>query len=147
MSVFTELEIEYLQSQRIGRLATVGPDGQPHVVPIRFKYNPEHDAIDLGGGDFGKSKKFRDASRHPLIAYVVDDIPEPRKVRGIEIRGRAEIHTTGGDTILKGADPEFIRLHPNHIASWGIEGADSRASSRNVTGEPGAAPQERKREP
>jgi pyridoxamine 5'-phosphate oxidase family protein len=132
MSVFTPAEMAYLQSQRIGRLATVGPDGQPHVVPIRFKYNPEHDTIDLGGGDFGTSKKFRDASRNPLIAYVVDDVPEPRKVRGIEIRGRAEIHTTGGEEILKGADPQFIRLRPTHIASWGIESDGFQAVSRNV---------------
>ena len=34
MSVFTAAEIAYLQSQRIGRIATVGPDGQPHVVPV-----------------------------------------------------------------------------------------------------------------
>ena len=132
MSIFTPAEIAYLQSQRIGRLATVGPDGQPHVVPVRFRYNPEHDTIDLGGGNFGTSKKFRDASRNPLIAYVVDDVPEPRKVRGIEIRGRAEKHTTGGEEILKGADPQFIRLRPTHIASWGIEGEGSKAVSRNV---------------
>jgi hypothetical protein len=70
--------------------------------------------------------------RNPLIAYVVDDVPEPRKVRGIEIRGRAEIHTTGGEEILKGADPQFIRLRPIHIASWGIESDGLQAVSRNV---------------
>jgi nitroimidazol reductase NimA-like FMN-containing flavoprotein (pyridoxamine 5'-phosphate oxidase superfamily) len=39
MSSFTPDEIAYLQSQRLGRLATVGPDGQPHVVPVSFRYN------------------------------------------------------------------------------------------------------------
>ena len=33
MSVFQDEEIEYLESQLLGRLATVGSDGQPHVVP------------------------------------------------------------------------------------------------------------------
>jgi pyridoxamine 5'-phosphate oxidase family protein len=33
VSVFTEAGIAYLQSQRLGRLATVGPDGRPHVGP------------------------------------------------------------------------------------------------------------------
>ena len=28
MSVFTPAEIKYLQSQRLGRIATVGPDGR-----------------------------------------------------------------------------------------------------------------------
>jgi pyridoxamine 5'-phosphate oxidase family protein len=34
MSVFTEAEIEYLDVQRLGRMATVGPDGQPHIIPV-----------------------------------------------------------------------------------------------------------------
>ncbi|TMD79562.1 MAG: PPOX class F420-dependent oxidoreductase, partial [Chloroflexi bacterium] len=34
MSAFTQQEIEYMASQRLGRLATVGPHGQPHVVPV-----------------------------------------------------------------------------------------------------------------
>src|SRR4051794_30501098 len=46
MSAFSEAEIAYLRSQRLGRLATVGPDSQPHVVPVGFRYNAEHDAIE-----------------------------------------------------------------------------------------------------
>ena len=45
MSAFTASEIRYLISQRLGRLATVGADGQPHVVPVGFRYNPDEDAI------------------------------------------------------------------------------------------------------
>jgi pyridoxamine 5'-phosphate oxidase family protein len=52
MRVFTAAEIAYLQSQELGRLATDGPDGQPHVVPVAFRYNPEQDAIDVGGHGF-----------------------------------------------------------------------------------------------
>ena len=37
MSVFTNEEIEYLNSQLLGRLATVGPDGQPHAVAVSFR--------------------------------------------------------------------------------------------------------------
>jgi Pyridoxamine 5'-phosphate oxidase len=40
MSVFTAEERDYLVSGvRLGRLATVGPDGMPHVVPTAFRYN------------------------------------------------------------------------------------------------------------
>ena len=63
MSVFTSHEIAYLQSQRLGRLATVGPDGQPHVVPVAFRYNPDRDTIDIGGHGFAGRKKFRDGWR------------------------------------------------------------------------------------
>ena len=54
MSVFTPEELEYLQSQRLGRIATAGPDHQPHVVPVRFRYNPDTDTIDIGGHQFAK---------------------------------------------------------------------------------------------
>ena len=34
MSAFTEAEVRYLREQTLGRIATVGPDGQPHVTPV-----------------------------------------------------------------------------------------------------------------
>ena len=43
MSAFTEKEIEYLREQRLGRLATVNARGEPHVVPVAFRYNREAD--------------------------------------------------------------------------------------------------------
>lgn len=49
MSVFTDVERAYLDGQRLRRLATVGADRMPHVVPTRFRYNPQHDTIDIGG--------------------------------------------------------------------------------------------------
>jgi len=47
--VFTEQELDYLAGQRLSRIATVGVDGQLHVVPTSFRYNPAEDAIDVGG--------------------------------------------------------------------------------------------------
>lgn len=45
MSRFTEQEIAYLQSQKLGRMATVDVKGDLHVVPAGFRYNPETDRI------------------------------------------------------------------------------------------------------
>src|SRR5437016_3514386 len=75
ISVFTPAEIAYLQSQRLGRLATVGSDGQLHVVPVSFRYNPDLDTIDIGGHGFAARKKYRDVRRNPRVAFVVDDVP------------------------------------------------------------------------
>jgi len=90
MSAFTHTEIAILQSQFLGRLATVGSGGQPHVVPVGFRYNPEYDTLDIGGYDFASRKKFRDVRRNPHVAFVVDDVASvtPWRVRGIEIRGK-----------------------------------------------------------
>jgi pyridoxamine 5'-phosphate oxidase family protein len=134
MSIFTPAEKVYLQSQRLGRLATVGPDGQPHVVPVGFRYNPDLDTIDIGGHNFAKRKKFRDVRHNPRVAFVVDDVPSvnPWIVRGIEIRGEVEVLETGGMEIMPGFDPEMFRIKPKRIISWGIEGEGSPANARSV---------------
>jgi pyridoxamine 5'-phosphate oxidase family protein len=74
MSAFSEKEIEYLGSQRPGRLATVGRDGVPQVVPVSFRYNPDTDTIDIGGHDFARKKKYRDVQRTGIAAFVIDDV-------------------------------------------------------------------------
>ncbi len=132
MSVFTPAEIEYLKSQRLGRLATVNGKGEPHVVPVSFRYNPELDTIDIGGHNIAQSKKFRDAVRYGRVAFVVDDVLPPWKPRGIEIRGRAEVFSTGGQEIVANFDPELIRVYPTRIIGWGIDGEGYLPLSRTI---------------
>ena len=50
MSPFTENEIAYLRGQRLGRLATAGSGGEPHIVPVGFRLGPEAATIEVGGG-------------------------------------------------------------------------------------------------
>jgi pyridoxamine 5'-phosphate oxidase family protein len=135
MSAFTPAEVGYLKGQRLGRLATTGPDGQPHVVPVSFRYNAAEDTIDIGGhGGFAKRKKYRDVQAHPRAAFVVDDIASvnPWTVRGIEIRGDAEVLPAGGADLGPGFDPEMIRIKPRRIISWGIDTTVTRANARSV---------------
>jgi pyridoxamine 5'-phosphate oxidase family protein len=46
---FTYAETAYLASQRLGRLATIQPDGSPQVKPVGFRYNPGLGTIDVTG--------------------------------------------------------------------------------------------------
>jgi pyridoxamine 5'-phosphate oxidase family protein len=135
VSAFTPAEVAYLKSQRLGRLATAGPDGQPHVVPVSFRYNAAEDTIDIGGhGGFAKRKKYRDVQTSPRVAFVVDDIASvnPWTVRGIEIRGDARALPAGGADLGPGFDPEMIRIKPRRIIAWGIETTMTRANARSV---------------
>ena len=140
MSTFTEKEVEYLRGQRLGRLATVGPDGSPHVVPVGFRIAPEDDAIEVGGHGFRGSKKWRDLGADPRVAFVIDDLEhvDPWTPRGLEIRGRAELHEQGGERFGSGWDAAWIRILPRRIVSWGIEGpafsAAGRRRARSVSG-------------
>lgn len=121
-NTFTPAEVAYLQSQRMARIATVSPKGQPHVVPVAFRYNPETGTIDIGGHNFAQRKKWRDVKTNPKVAVVIDDIASvnPWKVRGIEVRGEAERLISGGESIGRGFAPEMFRITPKRIVSWGI---------------------------
>jgi len=114
MSVFTEAEREYLKGGlQLGRLATVGADGTPHVVPVGFFHNPVNDTIEIGGHELERTKKFRDVARTGRAAIVVDDLEsvDPWRPRGVEIRGRAE---------AVALPTPLIRIHPERVVSWGL---------------------------
>lgn len=132
MSVFTPKEIEYLWGQRLGRLATVNAAGEPHVVPVSFRYNAELDVIDIGGHNLSRSKKYRDVARDGRVAFVVDDVLPPWRPRGIEVRGRAEALAAGGRQVNTGFDPELIRITPTRIIAWGIDTDAFHPNSRSV---------------
>jgi pyridoxamine 5'-phosphate oxidase family protein len=134
MNRFSTAEKEYMHSQRLGRLATVNAAGEPHVVPVSFRYNAELDMIDIGGHGMSHSKKFRDILHNANVAFVIDDVLPPWQPRFLEIRGRAEQVFEGGQEFGSGFAPEMIRISPRRIISGGIEpGASSYAhTSRKV---------------
>jgi pyridoxamine 5'-phosphate oxidase family protein len=120
MSKFTAEEIAYLQSQRLGRLATVNEKGDLHVVPVGFRYNPEHDTIDIGGHNIVSSRKYREAVRHGRVAFVVDDVLPPWKPRFVEVRGTVEAVAEGGKAIVPNFAPDILRVTPTYIVSIGV---------------------------
>jgi pyridoxamine 5'-phosphate oxidase family protein len=119
MSVFTAAELEYLAGGRqLGRIATVGADGTPHVVPVGWIYNAATDTVDIGGHELEQTKKFRDVARTGRAAIVIDDLEsvDPWRPRGVEVRGRGEAITL---------PTPLIRIHPERIVSWGLGQARS----------------------
>ncbi len=106
MSIFTDQELRYLAGGRqLGRLATVGVDGTPHVVPVG--------TIDVGGHELERTKKFRDVARTGRAAIVIDDLAsiDPWRPRAIEVRGRAEAISMPAP---------LIRIYPERVVSWGL---------------------------
>lgn len=114
-SVFSEAELAYLLGQRrLGRIATVGKDGTPHVAPVGWSYNATLGTIDIAGHHLTQTKKYRDVARSQRAAIVIDDLAtvDPWRPRAIEIRGRAETVN----------EPQpLIRIYPDRVVSWGLQ--------------------------
>ena len=91
----SDQEIEdYLRASRTMTLATLGPDGTPHLVAMWF-------AVIDGEIWFetkAKSQKAVNLGRDPRVTCLVEDGRTYDQLRGVSIRGVAELHT----------DPEVV---------------------------------------
>lgn len=120
---FSAAERAYLATQRLARLATVDPSGQPQANPVGFFPRPDG-TVWIGGFSLARTKKWRNLRTNPKVALVIDDLVsvKPWHVRGVEIRGEAELLTGPNDLGAHFSD-EVIRIHPLWIHSWGLDGA------------------------
>ncbi len=111
---FSEAEAQYLAENFIGRVATSSLSGQPHVVPVGYRFDGT--TIAFGGWNLTKSLKFRNLMANQKVAFVVDDLVslKPWKARGVEVRGRAE-------PVVSRDGVTTIRIIPLNIRSWGLE--------------------------
>src|SRR5579875_810406 len=119
---FSNAELDYLATQRLGRLATVDRDGAPQNNPVGFRYNAGLGTIDIGGLNMGATRKFRNVEASGLVAFVVDDIAsvQPWRVRCVEIRGHAEA-LRDQEPLMPGMSREIIRIHPGRVISFGLD--------------------------
>jgi pyridoxamine 5'-phosphate oxidase family protein len=131
---FTPAELDYLRSQPLGRLATVGTDGVVQVNPVGFRVTADGSFL-IGGRSLATTRKYRNVASTGRAALVVDDLVsrDPWTVRGIEVRGRAEA-TTVDEPPIRGTTTDVIRLHPDTVFSWGIEPGAAAMTRRDATG-------------
>lgn len=86
--VMSQEEIEeFVAKSRNGTLATIGPDGQPHLVAMWYA------AVD---GDIwfetkAKSQKAVNMRRDPRITFLIEDGDTYDTLRGVSFEGTAEI--------------------------------------------------------
>jgi pyridoxamine 5'-phosphate oxidase family protein len=123
---FTDEEMAYLRSQRLARLATVAPDGQPDVVPVGYEFDGTH--LYVGGLGVEKTRKFRNVDAgNTKVALVVDDLvsAEPWTARYLRIYGTAALVERSGQ--YGGA--AYLQITPTISWSSNLEG---RPFSGNV---------------
>lgn len=115
--MFTEKEIEFLNSQDLLRIATFSEDGQADVAPVSFSLDGEKFIIP--SLDMKRTLKYKNISAgNNKVALVVDDLlsTDPWQPRGIKIHGTAELVNSEG-RLGKGL---YIEVAPVKKWSWGI---------------------------
>jgi hypothetical protein len=134
----TEEELDrFLRDERTCRVGTVGADGSPHVMPMWFVW---HDRS-IWLNSIVASQRWKDLTRDPHVALVVDAGVEFHELRGVEVRGLIEQvgdvpRTTLAQPEL--AEPErlmarkyarsgefvpdgrhaWLRVRPSKVVSW-----------------------------
>lgn len=117
---FSADERAWLASQRLGRLATVSPEGVVGNAPVTYFVRAD-DTIDIGGMRMGATKKFKNVAAGSRVAFVVDtvDTTSGWEPHYLEIRGTAEA-LTGVTPPGAGFSPEIIRIHPDWVKSYNL---------------------------
>jgi len=112
MSVFTEAELAYLNSQPLMRFASASLAGKPDVAPVIFEV--EGDDIVTAGFNITQTVRYRNIQSNPRATLVIDDLAtiDPWSPRGIKITGTATIEEIDGA-------PRF-RITPEVIISWAV---------------------------
>ena len=112
--MFTQEEIAYMQSQPLARIATVGADGQPDVVPVGFQFGGTY--IDIGGFDPATTRRHHNVlAGNNKVAIVIDDLAsmQPWTPRYLRVYGTAEV---------VGGEQPFLRITPEISWSWNLSG-------------------------
>ncbi|WIY04684.1 pyridoxamine 5'-phosphate oxidase family protein [Amycolatopsis mongoliensis] len=139
----TEDEVRaYLDEQKVINVASIGPNGRPHLAPLW--YFPHEDGV--ATWTYGTSQKAKNLRRLPEATVLIEDGDSYEKLRGISfeadvqlVEDTAEVTRMGitlmqryagakpGDPVpaelsafIAGQAPKRIGLifHPTKIASW-----------------------------
>jgi pyridoxamine 5'-phosphate oxidase family protein len=116
---FSQEELTYLKSQPLARIATVGPDGQPDVVPVGYEYDGTY--FYVGGMDPGKTRKVLNVKEgHEQVALVIDDLVtvDPWAPRFLRVYGTAEVIERAG----RFGSGIYLRIKPTVSWSWHLDG-------------------------
>ena len=77
----------FLRDERTCRVASVGGDGSPHVTPLWFVW----DGRSLWLTSIVRSQRWTDLQRDGRVSVIVDTGHDFMELRGVEIKGRAEV--------------------------------------------------------
>jgi PPOX class probable F420-dependent enzyme len=126
----------FLADHRVVSVATVGPHGRPHLVPLWYAV----DGTTLRGWTYAKSQKAKNLERDPRATLQVEDGELYHELRGVMMECDVQIDRDPNEVakyglalferfvpvddnvtaMVEGQAPKRIGLtfHPTRIVSW-----------------------------
>jgi len=137
--------VEFIEQQRVARLATVDAAGRPHIVPICFAlggstlYTPVDEKPKRG--HFTSLRRLRNIADNPRAAVVVDDYSDDwTRLAFVLVRGPAHLVRdlaahAAAIVLLRARYPQYlamalddpertpvVRIDPVHVLHWRAAG-------------------------
>jgi PPOX class probable F420-dependent enzyme len=127
---------DFVQWERVCRVATSGAAGVPHVVPVCHVLRGGR--VYFGSGD--DARKMRNIAENPNVTVVVDAYSDAwSTLRGVMIQGRAAVITRGPafrrvrdllyrkypqyprEAALSPSDSVIVEVTPRRVFAWGFD--------------------------
>ena len=129
----------FVERSRVGRLATTGADGTPHVVPVCFVLvgGCVYSVVDEKPKRTMRLQRLRNIEARPHAALVIDRYDEDwSRLAWVMLRGAASV-LEGGEEYAAALDElrakyaqyremglagrPMIRLEPERVNEWGLD--------------------------
>ncbi len=128
--MFSQAEIDYMKGQRLCRIATVSPKGEPEVSPVGFQFDGKYIYIGSHSQDiFPNTRRYRNITGgNNRVSVMIDDLAsiDPWRPRGIRIQGNAAVVENQEGMFGEG---KYFRITPRVSVSWGIDPSQGDPSS------------------
>lgn len=102
MTILTDEDVALLNEPQLAHVATIEPDGTPHLTPVWVDTDGEHIVFNTAKGRV----KYRNIVRNPVVAVSVSD--RANDFRTLWVKGTAEL-------IEEGADEHIDRLAKKYL--------------------------------
>lgn len=114
---FTQVELDYIRSQRLARIGTASPKGKPDVAAVSFDFDGTY--FYVSGIRNEITRKYHNTKRNPQASFVIDDLAttNPWRPRGLKIFGNVDFVQHKGYA----GEKEYLRILPIRKSSWGLE--------------------------
>jgi PPOX class probable F420-dependent enzyme len=81
---------DFLAEQKVVTVATMGPNGRPHLMPLWYVPEPGGELI---GWTFAKSQKAKNLERDPRATLQIEDGVEYQELRGVTFECDVEVES------------------------------------------------------